>query len=65
MAAFSNGTAWDCWSSQWCAKCENDINEDCEIVMTAFMGDLPEQWIPNKPLSLYEQYICTEFKEIV
>lgn len=42
--AFSNGTEWDMWSSQWCNRCIHDINEDCPLILIGFMGRTPVEW---------------------
>jgi hypothetical protein len=63
MAAFSNGYEWDCWSSKWCKRCINDINNDCPIIMNALMGNQPVEWVPSIENSLYDRYLCIQFEE--
>lgn len=66
MSAFSNGTEWDCWSANWCNRCVHDQNIDeggCILILQALLDHgTPEEWVPDQPNSLGNQYICTKFQ---
>lgn len=53
-----NGTEGDIFISRWCETCQNDINEDCEILTLSFCGKQAKEWVyfENKP-------ICTAYKK--
>jgi hypothetical protein len=58
--AFSNGTSWDIWSSDWCERCIKDINQDCPLILAAFMGFTPIEWVRTRLVR--HDYECTEFQ---
>lgn len=64
--AFSNGTEWDCWSSEWCERCVHE--PDCPLITIAFCEDrTPAEWVEQghdeKGLrGLHDPYGCLEFK---
>lgn len=65
MTAFSNGFEWDCWSSAWCHKCKNDINEDCPIVLDVFINnEPPKEWTEVNEMGLADRYECSKFEPI-
>jgi hypothetical protein len=56
---FSNGTSGDIWMSRWCAApCRKDRNEDCPIIMVAYMGRTPKEWTEVG----LQDYTCSEFE---
>lgn len=61
--AFSNGTEWHMWEARWCGRCLRDVDENCPLVMIAFMERTPKEWV-RQPDDRYPQdaYRCTEFK---
>lgn len=72
-SAFSNGTEWDCWSSDWCNQCVHDQDIDsggCPIVLLAMQGEkTPAEWVPGPTdeegrVSLTDRYGCLEFQRV-
>lgn len=62
--AFSNGTEWEMWSANWCARpCTMDKNEDCPLIMVALLGRTPAEWLPQ-PADRYpsDVYHCVMFR---
>jgi hypothetical protein len=56
---FSNSTEWDLWSYRWCRTCQNDINEDCHIILNMLL-DEPTPEIEGRG----ESAVCTEYKKL-
>lgn len=60
--AFANGTEWDCWSASWCNRCAHE--DTCPLLDQVLIhNEVPEQWVPDEPGSLWKPYICTEFEQ--
>jgi hypothetical protein len=58
---FSNGTEFDAWSENWCARCRHE--ETCPLLDVVFIEEkTPGQWQDREPGSLGNQYTCTEFE---
>jgi hypothetical protein len=57
--AFSNSSTFEHWAFRWCDQCQNDINEDCPLIMVAMFGDsTPTEWVDSDG----GYYDCTEFE---
>ncbi len=60
MAAFSNGTEWECWSANWCERCVYE--ETCPLVELAlFTDETPAEWRFQEH-NLGRKYVCTKFQ---
>lgn len=59
-SAFSNGTSWERWSSNWCEACSKDINSDCPLILAGFMGFTPTEWVKVG----LQDYECAEFEPL-
>lgn len=46
---FSNSTEWEIWSYNWCRKCLNDENEDCEIILNLMISGEDSRVVANGP----------------
>ena len=53
----ANGTEGNLFEARWCMKCCKNLNDDCDILLKAFCGEQPKEWMyySNKP-------ICTAFE---
>ena len=63
---FSNSTDGHAWMSRWCENCAKDDDATdayCPLLTVALCGSTPREWIPDQPLRLGYQYICTEFEQ--
>lgn len=66
--AFSNGTEWDVWSSEWCSRCVNDTDDNCPLILVAMMGRTPSEWFEQPRgerglICLEDRYHCVEFRD--
>ena len=60
---FSNGTEGYAWMDNWCwHPCKKDRNEDCPLIMAAYMGVTPKEWTEADRFSLGDRYNCSEFE---
>lgn len=61
--AFANGAEWDCWSVNWCQRCEREPT--CTLLDNVLLyNELPVEWVPDQPGSLHRPYICTQFQAV-
>jgi len=59
--AFSNGTEGEAWMANWCYRpCRHE--EDCPLLLAAFLDKTPAEWQELEPGSLGNQYRCTRFE---
>ena len=54
----SNGTDGEIFTSQWCDRCEHDVNEDCEILVRSLCGEQQNEWQYR-----HSEPICTAWKK--
>lgn len=72
---FSNGTAWDIWSSEWCENCTRDhwervtpgCGKGCPLItQSIFHARIPEWMYVDTPLrdgtGTYPKLVCINFK---
>jgi hypothetical protein len=66
---FSNNTAWEIWSYNWCDRCVHDKGTrdgtdecGCPLVTVALCGKTPSEWLEKDPLAL-DRYTCVEFRD--
>lgn len=56
---FSNGTSGQIWMNAWCWRpCKKDRNEDCPLIMVAYLGKTPKEWTEVG----LQDYVCAEFE---
>lgn len=60
---FSNSTEGDAWMHNWCHRCLNDKNSDCPLILIAYCGRTPSEWLEQDSFSLYDRYHCVEFRD--
>lgn len=62
-SAFSNGSEFEAWASNWCQSKEPCKHFDtCPMITVALLDPLtPTEWVPDQPRSLGRQYTCTEY----
>jgi hypothetical protein len=63
----SNGTEGELFIEHWCANCERDSDENCEILARTFAYDVdhpkyPKEWIVCEN-ELFRNARCTAFVE--
>lgn len=71
MSAFSNGTEWDIWESNWCANCKVDevwrrdeSKPGCDLIMDAMVFEAtPAEWVAPDPDHPHN-YECAKFQPI-
>lgn len=66
---FSNGTEGDCWMEANCGRCIHDKparhgrpEDGCPLVLVAYMGRTPAEWIETSPFGLSDRYTCVMFR---
>lgn len=55
---FANGTSFELWAYGWCYMCRNDVNNDCPILLAAFLNVTPTEWTETG----MDDYDCSEFE---
>lgn len=67
---FANGTEGECWMDRNCYRCVNDkpsrqgdYANGCPLILVAYEGRLPAEWVPDKPGYLGEQWRCMYFRD--
>jgi hypothetical protein len=71
-AAFSNGSSWEIWQANWCARGRGCVNDEdgggptgtyCPLITVAMVSDprvTPAEWVEGDGI---QDYACTEFEE--
>ena len=66
---FSNGTEGMCWQENWCDRCihdkpfrDDDPGNGCPLLMVAFLGKTPSEWMRQEGNYLGDKYHCIEFR---
>ena len=69
---FSNGTEGEAWMAVWCDTCTKDApardgryEEGCPLIVTAMVGETPEQWTEDRMFTLGHQYTCADYEQEV
>lgn len=64
MTAFSNGTEFDAWATNWCYRCVKDGGNEppfCPILNLLYLENkVPEEFSPGTD-DLRDRYHCSEF----
>lgn len=70
MSLFSNGTEWEAWSANWCARClvdkparEGRYEDGCPLILDVLMGEEPAEFIVQDRFRLGDQYHCINFRD--
>lgn len=68
MTAFSNGTEFEIWATEWCYRCTKDdlgrgeLGTYCPILSDVMaLNEVPEQWSLGTD-DLRDRYHCSEFE---
>jgi hypothetical protein len=66
---FSNSTEGYAWMGANCQRCFHDKaarcgdpGDGCPLILVAYMGRTPAEWIETKPLGLTDRYTCVMFR---
>lgn len=67
--AFSNSTAWECWSPNWCDQClreapyRNGLKgaTGCPLILVALSGRIPGEWFIGETADS-QDYTCIEYR---
>lgn len=70
-AAFSNGTSWHIWESNWCERCAVDAgfragtsDTGCDLLLIALIGEeTPAAWFETEP-GCPDAYRCVNFRSL-
>ena len=69
--AFSNGTEWEIWASNWCMRCTREAafwagksDVGCDTANAAlFLDETPIAWMETED-GCHDRYRCIEFRSI-
>lgn len=67
---FSNGTEGYAWMANNCQRCVHDKparNDDyengCPLILVAYLGKTPGEWMEANPYGLGDRYTCLYFRD--